>query len=64
MKTILHENNITSHYDASNAKPRPESMALTGAYGKIKQSKIREPINDTKEDSKEKNRLSREGMEI
>lgn len=39
-------------------------MALSGTYGKIKQSKIREPINDTKEDSKEKNRLIREGMKI
>lgn len=39
-------------------------MALSGAYGKIKQSKIREPFNDTKGESKEKNRLIREGMKI
>ena len=64
MKNIFHQNNFSYHYDASKAKPRPESMALSGAYGKIKQSKIREPINDTKEDSKEKNRLIREGMKI
>jgi hypothetical protein len=54
LKNIVHKTNIISHHNDTKAKPRPESMILREVCGKIKQRKIREPINDSKEDSKEK----------